>query len=278
MTCINGFGGVHLSPQSLDAGLFFSGKSNIRASPCKANTFVKLNDTRMKKVITKIIVLLATGLVFYSCQNDDPLFEGTLTIYGTVADDYTGKGIPNVKLTFTGVSGDVGIFGGSVELGSFKTNSSGQFWGELRKLRDVERYDIMLIEESQYYSTVLPFSVVEMETQSDNLNLEMSRYTDLEIRLEKIADPNIPDTLYLSWGVIQNSVYGPFDPIIFDGTQPDIGHRWIGGEVRTTIRTRTLANKHTEIIVDLYRNGTRTLTFDTLYCERNVLNTFDIFY
>jgi hypothetical protein len=227
---------------------------------------------------TKLFIILFSILSIFGCEDDNHLYDGTLNIKGKISDDYTGEGIQNTELSIQGVSSSEGVFGLRLDLGKFKTNSEGYFSGEIKKMKNVERYDFILLADANYYSVIKEMSVSDVEGNLLNLDLTLSRLTELVINIEKTSPASIIDTLYISWGVINNQVYGPFQPLNFTGTQPDLGMRWIGGEVKSSIKTKTLANKTTEIITEIFRSGQYTLSYDTLYCERDVVNTYNINY
>lgn len=230
---------------------------------------------RIPKFRTFLINILA--LIICSCS-DDGLFDGSVSIKGKLYDEYTNIGVPDILVTVDAISSN-GLFGTRAEVGSFVTNSLGEFSTEIKTLPDASRYEFFIQGDTTHYSSTIDIDTEDFEYSASNLNFAIHLLTDLTINLEKITQTEINDTLYLSWGVI-NIVYGPFfdcDVINYENI-PDNGFRWVGGNVKSTIRTKTIANKEIEIILNLYRNGIQEYIKDTFYCERNIQNVINFKY
>jgi hypothetical protein len=232
----------------------------------------------MKRAVLKFIVVPFSFVTLFGCEDDNNLYDGTIDIAGKIINEYTKEGVPDITVTVDGVDAEGGIFGLRAEVGTFTTNSYGAFSTKINKLRGASRYDFLIQGGENHVSANQSLSITEIENKV--IVLEIYRLTDFIINLEKVSTALRNDTLYLTWYVLDSYDTGKFDPINIEnqGNAPDIHFRWIGGEVHSIISTRTIANKNTQIIWELYRDGIYSFNVDTLYCERDITNVYSITY
>lgn len=222
-------------------------------------------------------IILVLAVLTFSCSNDE-LFDGSIAVKGKVYDVYTNEGIANVQVVVEVIKpGD--MFGFREEAGRFTTNSSGEFSANINTLSDASGYEFFILGDTSYFSNSFLLNAEEVENQASNLTFGTHLLTNITIHLEKTTPPEIVDTVSLSWGV-SGIYYGPFYECSFTNYEnsPTDGFRWIGGKVNSVIKTKTVANKDLELILEIYRNGIHEYVFDTVYCERNVNNVIHLTY
>lgn len=220
------------------------------------------------------IVAVAWSIILMGCTST----VGTVDIAGNVLDEYTKTGIPNRTAIIQGLkSTDSGIIP-TEDIGHFNTDSSGHFTFTLKEIKDVIWYNFVFAGDSDYpYSTQM-ISIYELRRNAKFLSFNLEKFTDLTIKIERI-DKTVPcDTLFISWKTDDND--GRIYPhkVINIGAVPDFEFRWIGGNVKSVIETKTFANKNTVIHMYLFRNRRAKEMSDTIFCLRDVKNSFTFKY
>jgi hypothetical protein len=247
---------------------------------------IQLNDLMFRRNIHLIwqlnlrimkasgFIAITTVLFFTGCGNP----EGTIKIRGKVLDEDTKVSIPGREIIVQALvkkdSTLVPVYGGQ-----FVTDSSGSFNFTLKKMRDSHTFNFCLVGDSAYAFSTITLGVTELNKYGQFLNLYMSKLTDFKITIERKSKTPAPDTLFLTWESdgINGKVLYPFELVNF-GVAPDLAFIWVGGNVKSAIKTKAFADKRTTVWWKLYRDGKRTEVTDTIYCRRNVVNYVNIKY
>jgi len=218
------------------------------------------------------IVAVCWSLFLIGCTS----IVGTVEIAGKVLDKFTKEGIPKRAVILQAMT--VSELIPTKDIGRFVTDSSGHFTFTLKEIKDVIWYNFVFAGDSDYpYSTQM-ISIYELRRNAKFLSFNLEKFTDLTIKIERI-DKTVPcDTLFISWKTDGND--GRIYPhkVINLGAVPDFEFRWIGGKVKSFIETKTLANKNTIIHMYLFRNMKAKEMSDTIFCLRDVKNSFTFKY
>jgi len=204
--------------------------------------------------------------------------EGTLDIRGKVLDESTKEYIPNRKVIIKGL-----VYSDSkltpTDVGQFHTDSSGLFSYTMKKTKGAYSYHFIFTGDSAYAFSTQEIFLTDLETNSKYLSFALSKLTNFTIKIERCSKTPLFDTLYVSWKTngLDGTTICPHK-ITNYGISPDIEFRWIGGNVKSVIETKTLANKKTILCWELFRNGKKKEISDTVYCERGRNNTFSFKY
>ena len=201
--------------------------------------------------------------------------EGTLDIRGKVLDECTKEGVPNRKVIIKGLVSNNTL----IDAGQFYTDSSGHFTYTLKKTKGAYWYHFLFVGDSAYSVSTQEKSLTELQENSKYLSFVLNKLTDLTIRIDRCSKTPLFDTLYVSWktnGIDGRTIYP--HKVTNYGIFPDIEFRWIGGNVKSVIETKALANKNTIICFELIRKGKKREILDTVLCDRDVNNTFSFKY
>lgn len=231
---------------------------------------ISLVNNNLSIFISSTIAVLLIG-----CVNT----EGTLEIKGKVIDDYTNKEIPWRNIIIQGLleSNEKLI---PINAGQFSTDSSGCYTYSLRKVKDAHYYNFCFVGDSDYASVTRYLGLYQIEQNAKSLSFSLSKLVDLTIKIYRESKNHVFDTLSLYWeseGVSCWSLY-PYKidnfgkPSNSFGLTSGIELRWIGGNVKSTVKTRVFANKRTKLRWDLDRNGKRMEIIDTITCRRDFTN------
>ncbi len=220
------------------------------------------------------IVAIAGSLLLMGCTRT----VGTLDIAGKVLDEYTKEGIPKRTAIIQSLIYSDSELILADDIGSFNTDSTGRFNFTLRKIKNVYWYNFVFVGDSAYPYTTQMVSIHELIRNPKFLTFQHEKFTDLTIKIERINKTVPCDTLFISWKT--NGSDGRIYPhnVINIGAVPDFEFRWIGGKVKSFIETKTFANKNTIINMYLFRNGKAKEMSDTIYCARDVKNSFSFKY
>ncbi len=220
------------------------------------------------------LLALLPIIILTGCTNP----EGIIKIRGKVLDEDTKALIPRreiivqslVKIDDTLVP---------INAGQFVTDSNGCFIYTLQKKRNSYLFNFCLVGDSDYAFSTQTLGITELNKYGQFLNLYMSRLADLSITIERKNNSHSPDTLFLSWesGGIDGKILYPYEVVNF-GVAPDRAFIWIGGNVKSLIKTKAFADKRTTVWWKLYRNGKRKETTDTIFCSRDAINYVNIKY
>lgn len=220
------------------------------------------------------IVAFAWSLLLMGCTST----VGTIDIAGKVLDEYTKEGTPKRTVIIHGLKyAESGLIP-TDEIGRFYTDSSGHFTYTLQKIKDVYRYNFVFVADSTYSYSTHMVSLAELELNSKFLSFYLEKFTDLTIKIERINKTVPLDTLFISWKT--NDIDGRIYPhkVINYGIAHDLEFRWIGGNVKSVIETKTFANKNTVIKMFLFGKGGVKEMSDTIFCDRDMKNSFSFKY
>ena len=219
-----------------------------------------------------LLYIVAGSLLLMGCTRT----VGTLDIAGNVLDEYTKEGTPKRTVILQAMTDSELI--PTKDIGRFVTDSSGHFTFTLKEIKDVIWYNFVFAGDSDYpYSTHM-ISIYELRRNAKFLSFNLEKFTDLTIKIERINKTVPCDTLFISWKTDGND--GRIYPhkVINIGAVPDFEFRWIGGNVKSVIETKTFANKNTIIHMYLFRNRRAKEMSDTIFCLRDVKNSFTFKY
>jgi len=218
---------------------------------------------------TIYIISFLAGILLSGCNYT----EGILEIKGKVLDESTKVAIPNRKVIVqTLVQADLKYITSYV--GEFSTDNSGRFTYNLKKIRNIMLYDFCVVGDSVYASSNTKLGLTELTFNGKSLTFPAGKLADLSIKFERISKTTFRDTLFVSWGSngIDGDILYPYK-IENYGTDSNLGFRWIGGDVKTAIRTKVFADKRTTVNWSLFRNGKLKEITDTIYCTNNGTNS-----
>jgi len=232
----------------------------------------KLANKIIIKLIIKSFIITPACAILFGCAQT----EGTLDIHGKIIDESTNKSIPNRKVIIKG-------WGFSdkkpIDVGEFQTDSSGIFSYTMNKKKGFYYYYFSFTGDSSYSFSTQEIPLGELEKNSKFLSFHLNKLTNFTINIERCSKIPLYDTLYVSWktdGIEGRAIYQC--KTINYGIAPDFEFRWIGGNVKSEIKTKALANKKTTICLELFRNGEKKEILDTIFCERDIDNYFTFKY
>jgi hypothetical protein len=215
-----------------------------------------------------------TIILFTECT--DP--EGILKIGGKILDENTKVAIPRRAVIVQAlVKRDNDFI--PVYAGQFLTDSSGHFEYTLKKVRNSYLYNFCFVGDSVYAFTTIKLGLTELNRDDKFLTFCLNKLTDLTITIDRKSKKPALDTLYLSWE--SNGVDGKFlYPYKIEnyGLAQNQGFVWIGGNIKSEIKTKTYADRMTIVCWKLYRNGKRKEIIDTVFCRRDVINNVNFKY
>lgn len=116
--------------------------------------------------------------------------------------------------------------------------------------------------------------MTEFRQEGKFLSFRLRKLTDLTIKIEKKSKILFRDTLFVSWqsdGIDGGILYSY--KIVNYGIPSDLALRWIGGDIKSVIKTKVFADKKTIVRWELYRNGRPKEIIDTIFCQREVANS-----
>jgi len=213
------------------------------------------------------ILFIAVLLI---CSCDDTV--GTLELKGKVLDENTRVILPRRKVIIQAMIKDERNQI-AVDAGQFTTDSFGCFTYVLQRVKNASLYHFYCVGDSDYASTTQLLGLSDLNRDGRFLNLQLQKLTDFTITIERKSKIPVCDTLYVSWK--SNEVDGPYlYPYVIEnyGIKQEIAFRWIGGNVKSKIRTRVYADKKTLIYFELARNSKKREFVDTIFCKREMAN------
>jgi PAS domain S-box-containing protein len=158
---------------------------------------------------------------------------------------------------------------------------SGFFAYSLKKIKDAYYYNFHIVGDSDYSFKTTEFGLFKLNQNAKYLTFSLNKLVDLTIKIQKISKTPFRDSLYLSLesnGVDFRTLY-PYkieNYGITDNSFGDIaglGLRWIGGNIKSTVKARVFSDKMTKIHWELVRNKKRKEIIDTLTCKRGLGHT-----
>ena len=210
-----------------------------------------------------ILLMLCTG-----CTDR----EGILEIKGKVLDEKTKVTIPRREIIVQAlVKSDDKLI--PVYAGQFLTDSSGCFAYELKKFKNSYLYNFCLVGDSAYDFSTNRLGLTELRRDGKFLKFFLNKLTDFTMTIERKSKSPVFDTLFVSWESdgLDGKILYPFK-IENSGSAENTGLIWIGGNVKSAIKTKAYADKKTIVYWKLYGNGKRKEITDTIFCIRNVTN------
>lgn len=207
-------------------------------------------------------------MLFTRCS--DP--EGIMELKGKVLDKDTKAAIPGRTIIIHALIKEEDTFK-RINAGQFLTDSSGRFTYSLKKVRNCWLYNFCISGDSLYSFSTNKLGMTDLNRDGKFLTFYLNRLTDLMITIERQSKMPGPDTLFLFWesNGINGKILYPYSLENY-GIAPYRGYIWIGGDIRSVIKTKTFADKKTIVSWKLYRNGTRKEIIDTIFCIRDLTN------
>ncbi len=215
------------------------------------------------RLIAFVLSILVSG-----CTNT----VGTINLKGQVVDEYTKVKLPN-RTIIVQAWVEVNEEPHYLYLDSFTTDSTGCFAYTLHKVKNVSLYNFTVEDDADYAASENILGLTDMIVDGWDLVFKVRRLTDFTIQINRSDKTFLRDTLLVSWktdGIDGTSIYpyGVENYMI----NPDKGLVWIGGEVKSKIKTKVYADKNTVVRWELFRKGRNQVITDTIYCLRNVAN------
>jgi hypothetical protein len=226
-----------------------------------------MRKTNIVTIKVFIFIVFASGMLF-GCVNT----EGIIEIKGKVIDECTSAQIPRRDIIVQGlVESDNKLV--PVTTGQFTTDSTGCFTYELRKIKDALHYNFCLVGDSDYASITKEITLFDLEKNAKYLSFSLSKLADLTINFYRKSKTPVYDTLFLSWqsNEIDGRFLYPYKIINYE-LMSDFESGWVGGKVKSTIKTRTVADTRTTVRWVLFRNGKVMEFIDTITCKRDFAN------
>jgi hypothetical protein len=215
-----------------------------------------------------ILILIITEILLTGCFST----VGEIEIKGKVTDEKTKKEIPLRKIIVQGLIESRSRLV-PIEAGQFTTDSSGYFSYSFQKVKDAYYYNFCLVGDSDYAYIIKEKTLYELQRDASYLSFSLCKLSDFTINILRKSKFPLRDTLMLYWdsdGVNGKTLY----PYKIDNNviTPAFEFMWVGGAVRSTIRTKVFADKRTRVRWVLFRNGIMREITDTITCKRDVAN------
>lgn len=210
-----------------------------------------------------ISILLLTG-----CS--DP--EGTIEIRGKVVDESTKAVLPQREVIIKAlIKSDDNVL--TANAGQFESDSSGRFSYTLKRVKGSYLYNFYLVGDSAYAFSNNLLGITELKKYGKFLTFSLKRLTDFTITLERKSRTPASDTMFVTWesDKTDGRTLYPYK-IVNYGVAPEQGYIWIGGNIKSAIKTKVFADKNAIVTFKLYRSGKRNEIIDTIFCRRDVSN------
>ena len=224
---------------------------------------------KQNRFIVFVFCMLVTG-----CNNT----VGTIELKGKVIDENTKAAIPNISVTIEAL--DQGEDKSDyIYAGDFTTDSSGCFAFTLKKVKNLSLYNFNIQGNSAYDPSNQVLGLTELNNYGKFLSFEINRIVDFTMNINRVSKTDFRDTLTVSWetnGVDGKTIY-PFK-IENYSLNSENGLFWVGGDVKSQIKTKVYADKNTIVHWELYRNGKHKDISDTIFCKRDVANSVNFTY
>ncbi len=214
------------------------------------------------------------SILFSGCWSAN----GYMELSGKVLDEKTHEVIPNRKiLVHEQYNSDDKNNSGFI--GEFTTDSLGQFSYRLRKSEVTYFYNFEIIGDSVYDVSNNLLGMTDLNQNGKFLKFYMRRLTDLFLKIERKSQTAFQDTLFVSWltGEVDGELLYPYK-IINYGIGSNLPLRWIGGDIKSVVKTKVYADKKTIVYWKLFRIGRSKEFTDTIFCKRGEFNTISFKY
>jgi hypothetical protein len=240
---------------------------SLRIGRC---TLAKHANPKHKEGIMKysIFIVFVSGLFLSGCNNT----VGTIELKGKVVDAATKTAIPNQLVMIEALlrCDDETT---PIYAGEFTTDSSGCFVYTLKKIKNTSFYNFYIKENPVYDPLNQVLGLTDLKMYGKFLTFEVHRIVDFTMSINRESITTFRDTLIVSWetnGVDGKRIY----PYTVENYHINAGNRliWIGGDIKSKIKTKVYADKNTVVHWELFRNGQHTDIIDTIFCRRNTVN------
>ena len=218
------------------------------------------------------LIAFVFSLLLSSCNNT----VGILELKGKILDEDEKVMIPNRTIIVEALYESKGE---PIYLDNFTTDGSGCFEYTLRKVKNVSLYNFKVEGDSVYAVSDNYIGLTELNTDARFLSFYLKRLTDFTIIINRVSKTPLFDTLIMSWetnGIDGRNVY-PYK-IENYRINPDQGLIWIGGDVKSVIKTKVYAEKNTIVRWELFRDGKDKVMIDTVFCVRDAANSASLKY
>ena len=220
------------------------------------------------------LIAFVFSLLLSSCNNT----VGILELKGKVLDEHTKVAIPYRTIIVEAV-----LFNGGDQtvsyLDNFSTDSTGCFEYTLKKVRNVSFYSFRVEGDSVYDVSDKYLGLTDLKEDGKSLSFYLKRLTDLTIVINRVSKTPLFDTLLMEWetnGIDGRTIY-PYE-IENYRINPDQGLIWIGGDVKSIIKTKVYAEKNAIVRWELFRDGKDKVMIDTIFCVRDAANSASLKY
>jgi hypothetical protein len=224
---------------------------------------------KQNRLLVFVFILLLSG-----CNNT----VGTIKLKGKVIDENTKTAIPYISVVIEALdlSSDETI---SINAGEFTTDSSGCFDYTLEKVKNMWLYNFCIKGNPAYDPSNQQLGLSDLNSYGKFLTFKITRIVDFTIYINRKSKTTFRDTLMVSWetnGVDGKTLY----PVKIENYRINAENRlmWIGGDVKSKIKTKVYADKNTIVHWELFRNGRHTDIIDSIFCRRNTANSVFINY
>jgi hypothetical protein len=215
------------------------------------------------------IRLIVFGILLSGCNNT----VGTLELKGKVVDESTKAAIPNLSIMVEALD-ESNDQSANIYAGDFTTDSSGCFAYTLKKVKNKSLYNFYIQGNPDYDPANKILGLSDLHSYGKFLTFEINRIVDFTMKINRNNNTPIRDTLIVSWetnGVDGKTLY-PYKIINYQINSGN-GLIWIGGDVKSEIKTKVYAGKNTIVHWELYRNGRHKDIIDTIFCTRDATNS-----
>jgi hypothetical protein len=222
----------------------------------------------------KILIAILFGALLSGCWTSN----GYLEVAGKILDEKTLQSIGNRKVVVYELeTRDAPNYLNIV--GEFKTDSLGKFNYSFRKSEVTYFYNFQIMGDSAYSFSNNILGMTELNRHGKFLTFRMKKLTDLSIKIERTAQTTFQDTLFVSWRTdeIDGETLYPYKIVNYEnGANSPL--RWIGGNIKSVVKTKVFADKKTVVSWKLFRSGRLQNFTDTIFCERSTDNSISLKY
>lgn len=219
---------------------------------------------KQNRLIFFVFILFLSG-----CNNT----VGTIELKGKVIDENTKAPVPNISVMIQALE-QCDDETTAIYAGDFITDSSGCFAYKLKKVKNTSLYNFCIEGDPSYDEKNQLLGLSDLNSYGKFLSLEVKRIVDFTMKINRNGKTAFRDTLTVSWktnGVNGEKLY----PFKINNYRINSGYGliWIGGDVKSEIKTKVYADKNTIVHWELYRNGRHKDIIDTVFCGRNTANS-----
>jgi len=224
---------------------------------------------KLNRLITFVFSILLSG-----CNNT----VGTFELEGKIVDETTKTAIPNLSVMIEAID-QSNEKSANIYVGDFTTDSSGCFAYTMKKVKNVSLYNFCIQGDPAYDPSNQVLGLTELNNNGKFLLFEVKRLVDFTMQISRESKTSFRDTLIVSWetnGVDGKTLY----PYIIKNYRINAGNGliWIGGDVKSEVKTKVYADKNTIVHWEIFRNGRYKEFTDTISCKRDDVNTVYLTY